>query len=179
VPQANRDCKAAGATCGQCCSKQQAIFGYQRHLLLTHSGVIRAVELAPANVTDLVAGVEVLERQADLQVVADNGSRSHPIAHELCAQHHILLLTVPRRHQRVQFSAAFRHLHAHLRQLIETVNRQLALQLRVETNHAHRFWGLTARLYTKLAAHTLCIWLNRLLCAPDVLHIKTLAFPNI
>ncbi len=142
-------------------------------------GVIRNFELAPANVTDLTAGVELLERQPDLRVLADNGYLSQPIAQELCTRHHIMLLTVPRRNQRVQPSAAFRHLHAHLRPLIETVNSQLALQLHVETNHAHTFWGLTARLYTKLAAHTLCIWLNRLLGAPEVLHIKALAFPNI
>jgi hypothetical protein len=32
-------------------------------------------------------------------------------------------------------------------------------------------------LYTKLTAHTLCIYLNRLLGKPDFLQIKTLAFP--
>ena len=179
VPQANRDWKAAGATFGHCCSKKQAIFGYKLHLLLTQSGVIRDFELAPANVTDLAADTELLERRANLQVLADKAYLSQPIAQELCAQHHILLLTVPRKNQRVQPSAAFRHLHAHLRQLIETVNSQLALQLHVETNHAHSFWSLTARLYTKLAAHTLCVCLNRLLGVPDMLHIKTLAFPNI
>ncbi|HEU5103152.1 MAG TPA: hypothetical protein VFU22_29225 [Roseiflexaceae bacterium] len=40
------------------------------------------------------------------------------------------------------------------------------------------FWGLCARLYTKLAAHTLCLYLNRLLGNPDRLRIKALAFPN-
>lgn len=65
-----------------------------------------------------------------------------------------------------------------LLKVIETVNSQLALQFRIETNHAHSFWGLTARLATKLAAHTLCVWLNRLLGAPDMLHLKHLAFSN-
>jgi len=34
-------------------------------------------------------------------------------------------------------------------------------------------------LYTKLTAHTLSIYVNRLLGKADVLQIKALAFPNI
>ena len=37
--------------------------------------------------------------------------------------------------------------------------------------------GLAARLYTKVTAHTLCVWINRLLGGTDVLHLKALAFP--
>jgi hypothetical protein len=62
--------------------------------------------------------------------------------------------------------------------VIEVVNSQLALLFHVETNHAHRFWGLAARLYTKLTAHTLCVWLNRLLGVADLLHLTSLAFPT-
>lgn len=61
--------------------------------------------------------------------------------------------------------------------MIETVNAQLSNQFNIETNHAHTFWGLCTRLYTKLAAHTLCIYINRLLGKPNFLQIKALAFP--
>lgn len=50
-------------------------------------------------------------------------------------------------------------------------------QFHIETNHAHTSWGLFARLHTKLAAHTLCIYINRLLGKPNFLQIKGLAFP--
>lgn len=179
VPHATTDWKAAGATFGHCCSKKQAIFGYKLHVLLTQSGVIRDFELAPANITDLEAGTELLARHWGLQVLADKGYISRAVATELRERAQVQLVTLPRSNQRPQPSAALRHLHAHLRQLIETVNSQLALQFHVETNHAHTFWGLTARLYTKLTAHTLCVWINRLLGVPEVLHIKTLAFPTI
>jgi len=46
-----------------------------------------------------------------------------------------------------------------------------------EINHAHSSWGLCVRLYTKLAAHTLHVYLNRLLGNPEWLRIKQLAFP--
>src|SRR5262249_46935685 len=168
VPQATTDWKAAGATFGHCCSKKQAIFGYKRHLLLTQAGLIRDCELAPANLTDREVGAELLAArlQPHLQVLADTGSISRPLAQELRAQRDLLLVRVPRRNQTPQPSAAECHLHAHLRQVIEVVNSQLTLQVPVETNHAHSCWGLAARLYTKLAAHTLCVWLNRLLGVP-------------
>lgn len=63
------------------------------------------------------------------------------------------------------------------RQLIETVNGQLTEQFNIETNHAHSFWGLCTRLYSKLTAHTLCFYINRLLGESDFLQIKSLAFP--
>ena len=61
--------------------------------------------------------------------------------------------------------------------MIETVNSQLTQQFSIERNHARTFWGLCTRLYGKLTAHTLCIYLNRLLGKPDFLQIKSLAFP--
>ncbi|MHB8748561.1 MAG: IS982 family transposase, partial [Aggregatilineales bacterium] len=36
---------------------------------------------------------------------------------------------------------------------------------------------LCTRLLTKLTAHTLCVYLNRLLGKPNFLQIKALAFP--
>ena len=59
--------------------------------------------------------------------------------------------------------------------IVETVNGQLTEQLRLAEHHAHTFRGLCARLYTKLAAHTLCVYLNRLSGVPDCLQIKALA----
>jgi hypothetical protein len=64
------------------------------------------------------------------------------------------------------------------RQIIETVNGQLVEQFQIETNHAHTFWGLCTRLWTKLTAHTLCIYINRLLGNDNFLQMKALAFPN-
>jgi hypothetical protein len=87
------------------------------------------------------------------------------------------LLTLPRKNQKRQVSRQARKLFNTLRQMIETVNGQLSEQFHLQVNHAHTFYGLCARLYTKLAAHTLCIYINRLLGEPDFLQIKSLAFP--
>ncbi len=62
--------------------------------------------------------------------------------------------------------------------MIETVNSQLTAQFNIETNYAPTFCGLCTRLYSKLSAHALCIYLNRILENPDFLQIKSLAFPS-
>jgi hypothetical protein len=83
-----------------------------------------------------------------------------------------------RRNQKERVPREVWHPHNAVRQLIEAVNGQLTEQFSIETNHAHTFWGLCTRLYTKLVAHTLCIYINRLLGNPEFLQIKALAFPN-
>ena len=170
--------KGYGAAFGKVPTKKQTIFGYKLHLLITLSGVVLDFELAPANASDLVVGEELLASQTDLETLGDKGYISQPLAialHEECG---IVLHTLPRANQSHQVTATVRHLHNALRQIVETVNSQLAQQFRLEKNHAHTFAGLCARLLTKLAAHTLCIYLNRLLGNASFLQVKSLAFPK-
>lgn len=48
----------------------------------------------------------------------------------------------------------------------------------IEVNHAHTFWGLQTRLDTKLAAHTLCLSLNRLHGVEHWLQVKHFALAS-
>src|SRR5215207_1889077 len=169
--------KAHGAAFGQVTTKKQTIFGYKLQLLVTLNGVILDFLLAPANVNDLEAGAELLAKHRDLLVIGDKGYLSAPVAAELLATAGITLLTVPRSNQTHQLPPALAALHTRWRQIVETVNGQLANLFGIEDNHAHSFDGLRARLYSKLTAHTLAVYLNRLLRNPDPLRIKALAFP--
>lgn len=177
VPGSTADWRAHEATFGRIASKKQVIFGYRLHLLITLGGVILDFELAPANVNDLAIGYELLAEHTDLTVLGDKAYISADRAAELRAVNRIDLRTVPRRNQAVQLPAAVQHTHNAVRQIIETVNDQLTEQFHIEINHAHTFWGLRTRLYTKLTVHTLCIYLNRLLGNANFLRIKALAFP--
>jgi hypothetical protein len=111
-----------------------------------------------------------------LTVLGDKGYISTPLATTLREQQAISLLTVPYANQAVQLGDEHHRRHNRARQIIEAVNSQLAQQFHLETNHAHSIWGLTARLLTKLTAHTIYAWLDRLLGNPGFLHIKHLAF---
>ena len=178
VPGSTGDWAAHGASFGKVPSKKQTIFGYKLHLLVTLGGV-RALdfELAPAHASDLSVGEELLEGHTDLEVIGDKAYISAAVAARLLLQLAIRLITLPRRNQKRQLPTAVRRLLNAVRQIIETVKAQLTEQFHLEINHAHTFEGLCARLHSKLAAHTLCIYLNRLLGKADFLQIKSLAFP--
>ncbi len=170
--------KGDGAAFGKVPTKKQTIFGYKLHLLVTLGGVIRDFVLAPANASDVAVGEGLLRAQEDLAAIGDKAYISAPLAAALRADHAVDLLTVPRRNQREQLPGGACRLLNRWRQIVETVNDQLTEQFALGRHHAHTFRGLCARLYTKLAAHTLCVYLNRLTGAPDCLRIKALAFPN-
>jgi len=178
APGSTGDWRAHEATYGKVPSKKQTIFGFKLHLLITLGGLILDFELAPANVTDLEVGFEMLCEHSDLSVLGDKAYISAEKAAELFANNRIRLMTLPRRNQKVQMPAEQRTFLNGVRQMIETVNHQLSELFQIEINHAHTFWGLCTRLYSKLTAHTLCIYINRLLGKPDFLQIKSLAFPN-
>ena len=170
--------QAHGAAFGKVPTKKQTIFGDKLHLLVTLNGVIRDFVLAPANASDVSVGAELLREQCDLVVIGDKASISAPLAAELQLEREIDLLTVPRRTQRQPLPDAVCQRLNRLRQSSETVNGQLTDQVHLDGHHAQTCWGRCARLYTKLTAHTLCVYLNRLLGAPDCLQIKALAFPT-
>ena len=169
--------KEHGAAFGKVTTKKQTIFGYKLQLLVTLNGVILDFLRAPANVNDLEAGAELLAKHRDLLVLGDKGYLSAPVAADLLATTGITLLTVPRTNQHRQLPPPLATLHTRWRQIVETVNGQLAALFGIEENKAHSFDGLRARLYSKLTAHTFAIYLNRRLANPDPLRIKALAFP--
>lgn len=177
APGASKEWAINGAAYGRVSSKKQVIFGYKMQLLVTLGGVILDFELVPANITDLQGGYELLAEHTNLDAVADKGYISEPVAKALQEGNGVCLLTVPRANQKRQLPPGVAECLNRVRQIIETVNAQLVDQLNLQTNHAHTFWGLCTRLYTKLAAHTICIYINRLLGKSDFLQIKELAFP--
>ena len=179
APQATKEWVINGATVGRVSSKKQTFFGYKMQLLVTLGGVIMDFVLVPANIADLQGGYELLEEHTDLDAVADKGYISKPVAEALLLGNRVCLMTVPRSNQRWQLPQAVAECINRVRQIIETVNGQLTEQFNIQQNHAHTFWGLCTRLYSKLTAHTLCIYINRLLGKPDFLQLKQLAFPHL
>ena len=177
APSASRGWACSGATFGRVASKKQTIYGYKLHLLVTVGGVILDFELAPANEADLVVGAELLAEHTDLTVYGDKAYISAQVAAELLERNRVRLITERKRNQAGHLPPGVQARITAARQIIETVNEQLTEQFNIERNHAHSFWGLCARLYSKLTAHTLCIYLNRVLGKADFLQIKQLAFP--
>ena len=175
APSASRGWACSGATFGRVASKKQTIYGYKLHLLATLGGVILDFELAPANVSELEAGEELLRGHADLDAYGDKGYIGRAVGEALAAERGVRLSCVSRRNQKAQTPPGLRRLLNGARQIVETVNSQLAGQFGVEAAGAHTFSGLRARLHSKLTAHTLCVYLNRSLGVAHPLRIKRLA----
>jgi len=159
VPNSTGDWAAHNAAFGKVPSKSQTIFGYKLHLLITGGGVILDFELAPANASELSIDFDLLTEHGDLIVIGNKGSMSAERAADLWKNNRIRLHTLPRRNQKRQPPPVVKRTITTVRQIIETVNSQLSSQFNVEANHARTFWGLCARLYTRLAAHTLCTYI--------------------
>lgn len=102
VPGSTGDWRAFEATFGKVPSKKQTIFGFKLHLLITLGGLILDFELAPANVTDLEVGFELLCEHTDLTVLGDKAYISAAKAAELFSYNRIRLVTLPRSNQKVQ-----------------------------------------------------------------------------
>lgn len=177
VPGSTGDWAAHGADFGKVASKKLTIFGFKLHLLVRLGGLILDFVLAPASAADLNVGAELLVEHTDLTVFGDKGYLSADLACRLLHQNRLKLLTLPRRNQKRQLPPQVAQAFNAVRQIIETVNGQLTEQFTLQLNHAHSFCGLCTRLLTKLTAHTLCVFLNRLLGNADFLQIKHLAFP--
>ena len=177
VPASSNDWSCYGADYGRVESRKQTIFGYKLHLLVTASGVIVDFELAPASKTDLAVGHELLPNHQDKQVIGDKAYISDPVKDEFAQLNRIELITLPRRNQKQQISTQTQRWINQIRQIVETVNGQLTEQFQIKKNHAHSFWGLCSRLYAKITAHTLCIYLNQLFKKEALLQMKELAVP--
>jgi hypothetical protein len=173
-----RDWRNAGADYGRVTTKKETIFGYKLHLVVTLTGVIRGFSLAPASAHDITVAPELLGEEWDRVVLGDKGYISAPLARGLREERQVRLVTPLRSNQKPPRDPASTRLVNGMRQVIETVNDQLEEQFRIGRNHAHTFGGLCARLASKLTAHTLCVYINRLLGKADALQIKELVFPN-
>jgi len=176
VPGASSDWAVHAAAYGKVPSKKLTIFGYKLHLLVTLGGVILDFVLAPANANDLTVAPDLLENHFHRDVIGDKAYISAPLTAQLLHDQSLHLIAMPRRNQKHQLPKSVQTLFNSVRQIIETVNGQLTEQFNIEHNHAHSFLGLCARLVSKLTAHTLCIYINRLLGKHDFLQIKSLAF---
>lgn len=162
------------ATYGYNASKKQTIYGFKLHLVTTADGVIVDFALAQAHLTDGSFTEQLLGDKYHLLVVGDKGYVDEGKQASLAARQDVLLLTPKRRNQHVQLPPGLTSLISHFRQMIETVNSQLADQFQIETNKAKCMSGLVARLHAKLAAHTFCLYIN-VLMGRSLLDLKALA----
>ncbi len=152
------------AAYGYCAAKKQFYYGFHGHLLITATGLITGFSLTPANGSERAALWEMVQTIHGL-VIGDKGYLSAPLQHDL-QQVGIELETALCSNIHDPRQPAWAALLQRIRQLIETVIRQLVERFSMEKVWARDLWHLSSCIHCKLLAHTVCRWLNRLSANP-------------
>jgi hypothetical protein len=163
-----------GSAFGRCASKRSFFFGLRPHLLITASGFIVDLILAPGNCADVTAlGLylkECLEYGRDVTGQAwllDKGYRSAPLTR--WAQEHLGLdLVIRQSEPRGEGPTGWQRQLDALRRPIEGVVSMLTEGFGIEHMLATTGIGLYRRAQAKATAFTLARYFNRVLGMPDL-----------
>jgi len=167
LPRAPRCRSFAGeADYGYCAAKKQSYYGFHGHLMVTVDGVITAWTVTPASGDEREALWDLTEKVHGL-VMGDKGYISAFLKAELAAVG-IDLQTPLRANMTDSRAPSVVQRLTTTRRLVETVISQLTERFHFEKIRARDRWHLTSRMARKVLAHTLCIFVNRLLGRSDL-----------
>jgi len=159
---------------GYCASKQEKVYGFKLHLMVTVQGIPVHYVLAPASFHDVDVAPDLLETyRQNIGLGTDKGyiglekRLQNPQAYEL--------IIPPRKNQENKLDKAQKWFLAKYRKIVETTNGLLAGQFNIQFTRAKSKRGLQTRIVAKLTALTLAVYLNFLMNEP-LLHIKELVF---
>jgi hypothetical protein len=164
-----------GMMFGVCESKDEKIYGFKLHLLITVEGIIVNFIIAPAAPHDLTLLSEVLEAFNNIVVGGDKGYISKALQETLKQAQKIILITPKRVNQIEKNTEAEKWFLARYRKMVETVNSLLSEQFHITRTRARKLWGLFSKIISKITSLTLCSYINKLMGRP-LLEVKSLAF---
>lgn len=165
------------AAYGKCASKKEIFYGFKLHSLITFDGYITDYILTSASIDDREALWELTDNKNSLTILGDKGYIGDDIRIELNKERNIKLISLKRNNSKIQLPKKLRQQIFKKRRLIETVNSQLSEQLNVPRVLAKSRLGLISRLETKILAHNICCFINKILRkSVDTLRIKQLIF---
>lgn len=165
------------AAYGRCASKKETYYGFKLHALTTLDGFITDFVLTPANIDDREAVWDLVESYKSKSIIGDKGYINKYLSPDLKSEKSIDLIFMKRNNSKNQYNKSFRQLIFKARRRIETTFSQLAEQLNINKVLAKSLWGLMTRIRTKILAHNLCYFINKLLGKTVQLgHIKELIF---
>jgi len=158
---------------GYCASKKLKYLGFKLGLLITWQGIPDGYDLFSARPHDVQVLQDLLGDRYDLIALGDKGFIARAKQAALAAEQNVHLITYRRRNQKIQNGPLEQWVLHNYRQLIETVNSQLAEHMHLEETGAKTDYGLVKRVVGILTAFTLGIYLNTLL-GRNLLAIKEL-----
>jgi|SRR5215211_1379291 len=137
-------------------AQKQTYYGFRLHTRVSREGVIRAFELAPANVSDRAA-LPALDLPLGSQGIGDRNYWSPDLRDELASAG--IRLYAPFSSRAKDRDKARSTALSRERWLIETVQGQLAERYEVKRVRARDLWHLCHRLIRKVLSHTVAVML--------------------
>lgn len=150
------------AAYGYCASKEEVYYGFKGNLLISSSGVISAITVTAANMDERESLWDLLGNIRG-NLIADKGLIGVDYQKELRQWAGINLQTAVRANMKEKRSDSMIQWLVSIRRLIETVIGQLTERFYIEKVRARKLWYLTNRIARKILAHTIGIFVNKLL----------------
>lgn len=133
-------------------------YGFRLHVRISRSGVIRAAELAPGNISD-IAMLGELRLPANSMGLGDRNYHAPDVLRFL--QQHSIRLYVPFRTRKGDPHRKLSSVISQLRWLVETVLGQLSERYHLKRLRCRDLWHLQGRIHRAVLSHTLAVWLCR------------------
>ncbi|MEM9992094.1 MAG: IS982 family transposase [Bacteroidota bacterium] len=159
---------------GYCASKQESVYGFKLHLMVTHQGIPVEYVLAPARHHDVAVAPELVESyRTNISIGTDKGYVG--LHKRLQRPQDVHLVVKPRDNQKSWLSKEEKAFLYKYRSVVETTNSLLTEQFNIQRTRAISARGLMSRVTAKITSLTLAIFLNFISDEP-LLHVKELIF---
>ena len=149
-----------------CAAKQEKYYGFEGHLLVNLSGMIKGFTFAPANVDERAVAPDITDHIYGL-LGADKGYISPSLTSYYNAQGVDLQTPLRANMKEDRPKPVVRRLMK-ARRIVETVIGQLSERFSIQRVRARDLWHLSHRLIRKILSHNLCFVLNKKLGNPPL-----------
>lgn len=147
------------ATFSYCAAKDEKYYGFKGNIVTTNDGVIIGFNLAPSNLDEREALLEMADFLKDL-MIADKGYIGKEWQ-EIFSKFGIDLQTPLRSNMKEGRPKWFLKYMMKTRKTVETVISQLTERFSINKVKARTMWTLTSRIARKLLSHTMAIFINK------------------
>ncbi|MEY3289900.1 MAG: hypothetical protein RLZZ419_2142 [Pseudomonadota bacterium] len=161
ITRAQSQCFKGEAGYGYCAAKDEIYYGFEGHIAINFTGVIRGDTFASANIDERDVLQDITQNLSGL-LIGDKGF-IRPFLKEELANQGLELQTPLRKNMTETRPASFLRQLLSTRRLVETVIGQLTQRFNIEKIRARDLWHLTNRFVRKLLSYTMAIFLNRCL----------------
>ena len=160
-PTVERSELAGWASYGYCASHSRWFWGLRLHLVCTPAGLPVTFALANPRIDEREVARDIFEAEPGLlrpgqRILADKGYVSKELEHFL-AEHGVALIRPAHGRERNRITSP---MLKPFRQLIESVNATLKIQLDLERHGGRTPGGVVTRVFQRLLALTAAIWHN-------------------